>query len=586
MPVLCDADPELAPSQRKKAFAWLHDLFIPSCRLPDEYLLFQALDCVQAACSYLRGVLTLHSTLMGAGIDSTSSSGAAATVLAFILKDASGHIGSLTSSYWLSSHLDAELKTWRLAADLANDVGLTLELFAPLCGPRYFLAVTCAANVCKALCGVAAGGTRVAISQHFGGRTGNVAEIAAKEGAQETAVTLFGLLVGYYCATALTSSLTVQWVAFTALTIVHVLANYWAVKCLRLASINRSRAYMLADAFCDALQTKEEPALVGGNDKQSAAARAPTAARGGVAAGRPGAPPRGGALASSTTGQPPQTASWTWNDVPTPAAVALVEPVLLPVRYAGRLLQGVSPALASALQSGAQALGGRVVAEGATTGVFSPSPSRLTVPVRIRLGASVSGLHDDHTVNVCAIAVQPDAATLSPAYVSFGAVRGQVPELHAGLTDFLIVALHRKPRGAFEVSVTPSVAASDTTTLLGYVAAVRLARSIGSELHPGIDHPTACAQACAEVSASAAALFGGLTGAGWDCGALRLDVDEPHRVAIADSLPAGSAAPQLLPPRQASAVAHNGGDMSGPTPAAVSSSARKRAVSQSKSKTR
>ena len=37
-------------------------LFLPRGRLPPEYLLFQALDSLQALCSYLRGVLTLHAT--------------------------------------------------------------------------------------------------------------------------------------------------------------------------------------------------------------------------------------------------------------------------------------------------------------------------------------------------------------------------------------------------------------------------------------------------------------------------------------------------------------------------------------------
>jgi hypothetical protein len=54
--------------------ALLVRLFLPRGSLPPEYLLFQALDSLQALCSYLRGVLTLHSTLTGAGIASAELS--------------------------------------------------------------------------------------------------------------------------------------------------------------------------------------------------------------------------------------------------------------------------------------------------------------------------------------------------------------------------------------------------------------------------------------------------------------------------------------------------------------------------------
>ena len=74
-------------------------------------------------------------------------------------------------------------------------------------------------TVCKALCGVAAGSTRAAISQHFAtsnnvsGKSRTLAsahliwrrrcrcvylDVSAKEGTQETAVTLVGLVLGLW----------------------------------------------------------------------------------------------------------------------------------------------------------------------------------------------------------------------------------------------------------------------------------------------------------------------------------------------------------------------------------------------------
>ena len=152
--------------RRSAAIAAIRELFLPRGEVTAEYMMFQALDSLQAMCSYLRGVLTIHATLSGVGVGAGGEAAAAATI-AFILKDGSAMLGSLAFNYFCAKGFDADLRWWRLFADLINDVGLTLELLAPLTGPRFFLATTCTANVCKSLCGVAAGATRVAISQHF-----------------------------------------------------------------------------------------------------------------------------------------------------------------------------------------------------------------------------------------------------------------------------------------------------------------------------------------------------------------------------------------------------------------------------------
>lgn len=236
--------------------AALTRLFLPRGELPPDYLAFQALDSLQALCSYLRGVLTLNATLTGLGVGRGAESSALAATLALLLKDASSHVTSLTFSFFAAMRLDSEVRAWRLFADVANDVGLTLELLAPLV-PSHFLALSCAANAAKAVCGVAAGATKVAVSAHFaraaalssaaGGAA--VAEVAAKEATQETAMTLTGLALGYVLAQALNASLAAQWVSFILLTVVHVAANYAAVRVLALATLSRTRATLLADTW-------------------------------------------------------------------------------------------------------------------------------------------------------------------------------------------------------------------------------------------------------------------------------------------------------------------------------------------------
>lgn len=52
--------------------------------------------------------------------------------MVWVMRDGFGMVGSLLFSYMVSSHMDSNIKEWRLFADVANDVGLTLDMLAPL----------------------------------------------------------------------------------------------------------------------------------------------------------------------------------------------------------------------------------------------------------------------------------------------------------------------------------------------------------------------------------------------------------------------------------------------------------------------
>jgi len=71
-------------------------------------------------------------------------------------------LGGLLFTSISSDSFGQNVKSWRLFADLINNVGITLDMLAPLCGV-HFLAVVCTASLCKALCGVAAGATVIRI---------------------------------------------------------------------------------------------------------------------------------------------------------------------------------------------------------------------------------------------------------------------------------------------------------------------------------------------------------------------------------------------------------------------------------------
>jgi len=53
-----------------------------------------------------------------------------------------------------------------LAADILNDMAMSLELCSPLLPESYFATVLCLATSMKAIVGVAGGATRAALTQH------------------------------------------------------------------------------------------------------------------------------------------------------------------------------------------------------------------------------------------------------------------------------------------------------------------------------------------------------------------------------------------------------------------------------------
>lgn len=156
-------------------------------------------------------------------------------------------LGGMLFSLLQGSQFDADAKQWRFFADISNNVGLGLELAAPLF-PGYFLVFVCAGSVCRALTGAAAGATRASMTSHFA-RAGNAADIAAKEASQETCVTLLGMCVGLALGRLVQVAPYSVWPVFLALTALHVVANAKAVRSLRMTSLNRERTRLLLQHY-------------------------------------------------------------------------------------------------------------------------------------------------------------------------------------------------------------------------------------------------------------------------------------------------------------------------------------------------
>lgn len=228
---------------------FISELFLPlgyPCSVEDEYLKFQFWDTIQALCSYLRGILSMKAILEGLGVGKSEAT-AGGAVLQWIWKDGMSMIGGILFSWWGSNRFDEDICTWRLFADLINDIGLFFEMLAPLF-PSEFLLILSIGSICKALCGVSAGATRSCITSHLA-KKNNMGDVGAKENTQETGVTLIGLIMGIYLSPMLNSNIYIAWLSFVILTIIHMICNYEGVKCLKLRYINKQRSKLLWNAY-------------------------------------------------------------------------------------------------------------------------------------------------------------------------------------------------------------------------------------------------------------------------------------------------------------------------------------------------
>lgn len=146
-------------------------------------------------------MLSSKATLQGLGVGEARAAAATATLF-LALKDAVGRIASIGFAWWQGSQLDCNAKRWRLTADVANDIGVVLELVAPLVAVYtawwVFVVLLCIANIARAVAGVAGGATRVSMVQHFALKD-NIADLAAKGGSQEVCLPVMELAALRIC---------------------------------------------------------------------------------------------------------------------------------------------------------------------------------------------------------------------------------------------------------------------------------------------------------------------------------------------------------------------------------------------------
>ncbi|KAN0036518.1 hypothetical protein ACTFIV_001816 [Dictyostelium citrinum] len=230
----------------------LCDLFLPN-GYPDsvttDYFGYQFWDSIQALCSTITGTLATRAILKGYGVGDSSATVASATTQ-WLIRDGTGMIGRIVFAWRKGTDLDCNSKKWRYSADILNNIGMAFEMISPLFSHRLFLPLSCVGLIAKSICGVAGGCTKASLTQHFAKRD-NLADVSAKDGSQETAINLVGMLLSVVVSSFITDNtpLIFTWLVFLFFTSLHLFCNYRAVSAVQLKSINRYRAYLIYDYF-------------------------------------------------------------------------------------------------------------------------------------------------------------------------------------------------------------------------------------------------------------------------------------------------------------------------------------------------
>ncbi|KAH8160952.1 hypothetical protein CIB48_g7292 [Xylaria polymorpha] len=226
--ILCIYDDDNKPKVKHRSYAReILDVFLPAGyphTVTRDYTPYQIYDSLQAFSSTIAGLLSSRAVLQGFGVGDAASS-ATGAVLLTVLQESTGRLATILFAHKLGRAIEPECKYYRFLADIFNDSAMFLDVLSPaLPGPA-----------------------KASLSAHFA-RSGNLAELNAKDGSQETVISLLGMLAGSVFVRFVQGRLAV-WLWTVTLVGVHLWTNYQAVRSVQMRTLNKQRATLLYTEF-------------------------------------------------------------------------------------------------------------------------------------------------------------------------------------------------------------------------------------------------------------------------------------------------------------------------------------------------
>lgn len=248
-----------------EAMQSLVNIFLPTGyphSVKSDYLDYQIYDSFQAFSSSIASLFANRAVLSAVGVGDESASSTSALFMK-IIQDTVGRLGTILFAWRLGSTLEPECKKYRYMADLVNDGATVFDCISPMFpGSRNFkVALLCMSGLLRSICGVMAGGSRAALTQHFTDpHKGSIADVNAKDQSQETVITLMGMLTGSVIVGIVQGDGLQMWMAVIILLSLHLYTNYQAVSHVVMTTLNRQRANIVFSDIISCLDSIRQTA--------------------------------------------------------------------------------------------------------------------------------------------------------------------------------------------------------------------------------------------------------------------------------------------------------------------------------------
>lgn len=211
-----------------------------------DYWVFSRANFVRTLLSSAGAVLGTRALLRAIGVGSVAATGGSAA-LNWVLKDGLGRLGAIAAASLIGNRFDNDAKSYYLLGDITYELGVGVELCAPLCPPA-FLLIGSLANALKSTSYMLRLPPRAAFLKAFARRE-NVGDLSAKSNAQEVVAGMLGMGLGI-AVSALVGDAHVGLLAAYCTTLASVLlCSLTALRGLRLRTLNWARTRLLLRAY-------------------------------------------------------------------------------------------------------------------------------------------------------------------------------------------------------------------------------------------------------------------------------------------------------------------------------------------------
>lgn len=150
------------------------------------------------------------------------------------------------------SKFDDDPKSWRIAADVVEDIGGAIEILTPLFPLRYFLPLASLAVCLRGMSLMTGTATRHVVYRSLAASgMQNTGDIATKGESQGVTMKMIGLGTGIVVSSTIGQNYYALLATYSVLAGIHIAANWKSVQCVQFSFFNKQRASILIESHLD-----------------------------------------------------------------------------------------------------------------------------------------------------------------------------------------------------------------------------------------------------------------------------------------------------------------------------------------------